>query len=236
MLITNDGVAKLADFGVAIKNDDNAGNDQMAAEVAGSPYWMAPEVFGKGPYTVKADVWSLGITAIEMATGRPPHSDKGPLQVIFLIPKSEPPNLPEYEDKWSEDFRHFIACCCIKDASQRPSAKELQHHKWIKNAGSKKILQNWVRDTMPLLDEWRQQQREMEMGGGGDTLQSDEFNGGTMLTSNDNDQNNKQDEYQLEYDDSEEEDPELLRNYKAFLNSSISKFTRIELFNLNSSI
>merc|ERR1719203_2399286 len=135
VLLDHTGACKLADFGVA--KDTNDGN--MAATTIGTPYWMAPEVFGKGPYTVKADIWSLGVTAIEMATGRPPHSDKGPMQVIFLIPKAAPPNLPEYEE-WSEDFRDFISCCCIKDASQRPSAKELQQHVWIKGAGSKKLL------------------------------------------------------------------------------------------------
>merc|ERR1712048_262743 len=125
------------------------------------------------------------------------------------IPKHAPPNLPEDEDEWSDDFRDFIASCCVKDASQRPSAKQLQNHKWIKGAGSKKILQNWVRDTMPLLDEWRQQQRELEMGGTakdkGDQ-EYDEFNDSTMITE-DNNKGNK-DEYQIEYEDSEEEEEE----------------------------
>merc|ERR1712129_34915 len=131
------------------------------------------------------------------------------MQVIFLIPKHAPPNLPEYEDQWSDDFRDFISKCCVKNASKRPSAKQLQNHKWIKGAGSKKILQNWVRDTMPLLDEWRQQQRELEMGGGtgANTQQQNvenEYDNDTMYTPQD--QNNEKEEYQLEYEDSKKDE------------------------------
>eukprot|EP00484_Ammonia_sp_Unknown_P017140 CAMPEP_0197027836 /NCGR_PEP_ID=MMETSP1384-20130603/7703_1 /TAXON_ID=29189 /ORGANISM="Ammonia sp." /LENGTH=672 /DNA_ID=CAMNT_0042456751 /DNA_START=99 /DNA_END=2117 /DNA_ORIENTATION=+ len=160
VLLNHRGQCKLADFGVA-KDTSNA-ND-YAKTTIGTPYWMAPEVFGKGRYDTKADIWSLGITAIEMATGKPPHSDKAPLQVIFLIPKVAPPNLPEDEDHWSEDFRDFIRSCCIKDAQKRPTATELLQHKWIR-AGKPGlgVTLNWVRKTQPLLNQWRQQQREAE--------------------------------------------------------------------------
>eukprot|EP01084_Bolivina_argentea_P179730 310547_1 len=198
VLLNHKGACKLADFGVA--KDTNNPND-YAKTTIGTPYWMAPEVFGKGKYNTKADIWSLGITAIEMATGKPPHADKAPLQVIFLIPKRDAPNLPEDEDHWSDDFRDFISSCLIKDPLKRPTAKELQQHTWIKNAGNISILQSWVYQTMPLLDKWRQQQREMEINNGMNTAMSvtpdpmnnnnnnnneyvDEFDGSTMITPN----------------------------------------------------
>eukprot|EP01084_Bolivina_argentea_P297582 512694_1 len=162
VLLNHRGACKLADFGVA-KDTTQFG---AARTTIGTPYWMAPEVFGKGAYDITADIWSLGITAIEMASGKPPHSEKAPLQVIFLIPKHPPPNLPEHEDHWSEEFRHFVSCCCMKEPNERPSASKLLQHPWIQ-AGPRdlSILQQWVRRAMPLLDEWRQEQREMEEGG-----------------------------------------------------------------------
>lgn len=81
ILLNSKGQCKLADFGIskAFTDTMNAGKT-----VIGTPYWMAPEIFTDGKYNTKADLWSLGITAIEMACGRPPHSDKSPLQVQYI--------------------------------------------------------------------------------------------------------------------------------------------------------
>ena len=170
-------------------------------------------MFSKNAYDTKADIWSLGITCIEMANGRPPHSDKAPLQVIFLIPKAEPPNLPEDEDEWSDDFRKFIKCCLIKDPKKRPTAKQLLDHKWIKASPGIRKLQQWVTKSIPLLDKWRQQKRDDEINNQDndyDDDYSDDDDGGTrdnygtMMIQNDDDDDNKNNNNN--YDDDDDDD------------------------------
>eukprot|EP01084_Bolivina_argentea_P179726 310541_1 len=160
ILLNMKGQCKLADFGIS-----KAFENTIAAckTVIGTPYWMAPEIFTDGKYNTKADVWSLGITAIEMAVGKPPHSDKSPLQAIFFIPRSDAPNLPEH--RWcdfSNDFRDFISNCCIKDPSLRPTAKHLLTHKWIKQAKGIRIIQQLVHKSQPLVEAARKKKKEEE--------------------------------------------------------------------------
>ncbi len=105
LLLTLNGECKLADFGVSAELSSTIAKTRS---VIGTPFWMAPEVLESAQYDVKADIWSLGITAIELATGEPPYSDVHPMRVIFIIPSSPPPTLPEAE-KWSPEFRSFVA-------------------------------------------------------------------------------------------------------------------------------
>jgi serine/threonine kinase 3 len=132
IMLTESGKAKLGDFGISGEVKDFTKHHTAI----GTPYWMAPEVITEN-YDQRADIWSLGITAIELAEGQPPLSDIHPMRAIFMIPRQPPPTLTT-PSIWSESFNDFIAKTLVKDPEQRPAAiLLLKGHPFIKNISKK---------------------------------------------------------------------------------------------------
>jgi len=137
ILLTENAEVKLVDFGVSAQLDRTVGRRNT---FIGTPYWMAPEVIvcdeqPDATYDNRCDMWSIGITAIEMAESQPPLCDMHPMRALFLIPRSEPPKLKSRKS-WTKKFRDFVTVCVIKDYLQRPTAEQLLQHDFIRGSRS----------------------------------------------------------------------------------------------------
>uniref|UniRef100_A0A671X8B0 non-specific serine/threonine protein kinase n=1 Tax=Sparus aurata TaxID=8175 RepID=A0A671X8B0_SPAAU len=148
ILLMLDGDIKLADFGVSAKNTKTL---QRRDSFIGTPYWMAPEVvmcetMKDAPYDYKADIWSLGITLIELAQIEPPHHELNPMRVLLKIAKSDPPSL-EQPHKWSQDFKDFLRKALDKNPETRPTAMQLLEHPFVRSVTSNRPLRELVAEA-----------------------------------------------------------------------------------------
>ncbi|VVA96879.1 unnamed protein product [Arabis nemorensis] len=139
ILTTKEGLVKLADFGVATKLNEADANTHS---VVGTPYWMAPEVIEMSGVCAASDIWSVGCTVIELLTCVPPYYDLQPMPALFRIVQDDSPPIP---DSLSPDITDFLRQCFKKDSRQRPDAKTLLSHPWIRN--SRRALQSSLRHS-----------------------------------------------------------------------------------------
>ncbi|XP_052097193.1 serine/threonine-protein kinase 3-like isoform X2 [Mytilus californianus] len=177
ILLNTVGHAKLADFGVAGQLTDTMAKRNT---VIGTPYWMAPEVIQEIGYDCVADIWSLGITALEMAEGKPPYGDIHPMRAIFMIPTKPPPSFRN-PDKWSTEFIDFVSKCLVKKPELRTTAEELMEHEFVKSANPRTTLQKMIQEAREIL--------EMQAGittNGDDSEGEDELEGGGTMVRGDN--------------------------------------------------
>ncbi|XP_050235158.1 uncharacterized protein LOC126683341 isoform X2 [Mercurialis annua] len=153
ILIDSRGAIKLGDFGVSACLFDSGDRQRMRNTFVGTPCWMAPEVMEQlHGYDFKADIWSFGITALELAHGHAPFSKYPPMKVLLMTLQNAPPGLDyERDKKFSKSFKQMIASCLVKDPSKRPSAKKLLKHSFFRQARSNDYLSRTVLEGLPVL-------------------------------------------------------------------------------------
>ncbi|KAM4555831.1 mitogen-activated protein kinase kinase kinase kinase 4 isoform 2-T2 [Odontesthes bonariensis] len=148
VLLTENAEVKLVDFGVSAQLDKTIGRRNT---FIGTPYWMAPEVIAcdenpEATYDYRSDLWSLGITALEMAEGAPPLCDMHPMRALFLIPRNPPPRLKS--KKWSKRFLSFVDSCLVKNHLHRPSTDTLLRHAFIRDLANERQVRIMLKDHL----------------------------------------------------------------------------------------
>ncbi|XP_073299376.1 uncharacterized protein [Primulina huaijiensis] len=153
ILIDARGGIKLGDFGVSACLFDSGDRQRMRNTFVGTPCWMAPEVMEQlHGYDFKADIWSFGITALELAHGHAPFSKYPPMKVLLMTLQNAPPGLDyESDKKFSKSFKQMIASCLVKDPLKRPSAKKLMRHSFFKQARSNDYISRTLIEGLPTL-------------------------------------------------------------------------------------
>uniref|UniRef100_A0A670ZGZ8 non-specific serine/threonine protein kinase n=1 Tax=Pseudonaja textilis TaxID=8673 RepID=A0A670ZGZ8_PSETE len=162
VLLTENAEVKLVDFGVSAQLDRTVGRRNT---FIGTPYWMAPEVIAcdenpDATYDYRSDIWSLGITAIEMAEGAPPLCDMHPMRALFLIPRNPPPKLKS--KKWSKKFIDFIDNCLIKAYPNRPSTEQLLKFPFIRDQPTERQVRIQLKDHIDRTRKKRGEKDETE--------------------------------------------------------------------------
>ncbi|KAI7818409.1 kinase-like domain-containing protein [Gamsiella multidivaricata] len=155
LLMDDDGSVLLADFGVSSSLMENGDRRGMRKTFVGTPCWMAPEVMEQAGYDYKADIWSFGITAIELATGHAPFAKYPPIKVLMLTLSNDPPTLDRESTKhrYSKLLKEMIDSCLQKDPTRRPSAEKLLNHSFFKQAKKKSYLVTSLLANLPPLEQ-----------------------------------------------------------------------------------
>ncbi|XP_066517575.1 mitogen-activated protein kinase kinase kinase kinase 4-like isoform X6 [Hoplias malabaricus] len=162
VLLTENAEVKLVDFGVSAQLDRTVGRRNT---FIGTPYWMAPEVIAcdenpDATYDYRSDLWSCGITAIEMAEGAPPLCDMHPMRALFLIPRNPPPRLKS--KTWSKKFFSFIESCLVKNYTQRPPTDQLLKHPFIRDQPNERQVRIQLKDQIDRTRKRRGEKDETE--------------------------------------------------------------------------
>ncbi|KAI9020265.1 hypothetical protein CLU79DRAFT_836307 [Phycomyces nitens] len=152
LLMDEDGTVLLADFGVSSSLMES-GERGIRKTFVGTPCWMAPEVMEQAAYDYKADIWSFGITAIELATGHAPFAKLAPLKVLMMTLSKDPPTLTRETriNRYSKTFQDMVSLCMNKDPTKRPSAEKLLQHAFFKHNKKKEYLVKAVLAEVPTL-------------------------------------------------------------------------------------
>ncbi|XP_066159056.1 serine/threonine-protein kinase mig-15 isoform X5 [Euwallacea fornicatus] len=159
VLLTDNAEVKLVDFGVSAQLDRTIGRRNT---FIGTPYWMAPEVIAcdenpEATYDNRSDLWSLGITALEMAESQPPLCELHPMRALFLIPRNPPPRLKS--KKWNKKFHGFIETVLVKDYHERPYTEQLLKHAFIKDQPTERQVRIQLKDH---IDRCKKRKQEKE--------------------------------------------------------------------------
>ncbi|XP_031613030.1 STE20-like serine/threonine-protein kinase isoform X3 [Oreochromis aureus] len=163
ILLSLDGDVKLADFGVSAKNTKTL---QRRDSFIGTPYWMAPEVVmcetsKDRPYDYKADIWSLGVTLIELAQIEPPNHEMNPMRVLLKIAKSEPPTLMN-PSRWSPEFSDFLRKALDKNVDNRWSSVQLLQHPFVTSVTDSRPLRELIAEAKAEVTEELEDSKEEE--------------------------------------------------------------------------
>ncbi|XP_041645052.1 STE20-like serine/threonine-protein kinase isoform X2 [Cheilinus undulatus] len=163
ILLSLDGEVKLADFGVSAKNTKTL---QRRDSFIGTPYWMAPEVVmcetsKDRPYDYKADIWSLGVTLIELAQIEPPNHEMNPMRVLLKIAKSEPPTLM-HPSRWSPEFNDFLRKALDKNVDNRWSSVQLLQHPFVTSVTDSRPLRELIAEAKAEVTEEIEDSKEEE--------------------------------------------------------------------------
>ncbi|XP_025836339.1 serine/threonine-protein kinase mig-15 isoform X5 [Agrilus planipennis] len=161
VLLTDNAEVKLVDFGVSAQLDRTIGRRNT---FIGTPYWMAPEVIAcdenpDATYDNRSDLWSLGITALEMAESQPPLCELHPMRALFLIPRNPPPRLKS--KKWNKKFHSFIETVLVKDYHERPYTDQLLKHSFIRDQPTERQVRIQLKDHIDRCKK-RKQEKERE--------------------------------------------------------------------------
>lgn len=171
ILVGLDGTVKIADFGVAatMERGGSWGNDRRGRETfVGTPCWMAPEVMEQvGEYNNKADIWSLGITFMELARGQAPFAKYPPMKVLLMTLQNPPPQLDDDQtgQRFSKHMRDLVCRCLQKDPSKRPTASQILESKFFKGIPDTKYLTTHLLKGLPPLTERVRQQDQNKLKG-----------------------------------------------------------------------